>query len=139
MIEQAIHRLLTDASPVTDLVGNNIYPNAVPATAALPYVVYHRVSSVHQNCMTGSSGIYEARIQIDAWSVAYRVAKQIGEAIRHALHGYTGDIIGIGVRSIRLESDLDFYEPAQSSQDIGTHRISQDYICWTTEMVPAFS
>lgn len=38
-------RLIADAT-MTGLVGNRIYPGRAPQKTAMPYIVYHRISTV---------------------------------------------------------------------------------------------
>lgn len=43
--EQNVYTILSSTAAVTALVGNRIYPVEAPSSAALPYLVYQRIST----------------------------------------------------------------------------------------------
>jgi hypothetical protein len=81
-----VARLKADGA-VQALVGQRIY-DPVPPAATFPYLSLGAddVISDDADCITG----FEITVQIDAWSrqPGFKEVKQIGDAVRVALHDY---------------------------------------------------
>jgi hypothetical protein len=124
LIESAVRAVLLADPAVTALVGAGaearIYPLILPQGAAFPALTYQRVSSVTQYAQDGP-GLARQRIQIDAWAMTYRAAKDLARAVRSALEGHrAGNIQGVFV-----DPERDFYEA-----DTRLYRASTDFYVW---------
>jgi len=84
-LEADIVSILTGASAVTSLVGNNIFPIPGKQGTPKPYLVYQRVSTVPVRGLGGTHNFGAHRIQITCWGRNYKETKDLGRAVRQAL------------------------------------------------------
>lgn len=86
-LQGAIVVRLKNVSAVQALIGQRIY-DPVPPSATFPYVSLgpDDLISDDADCITG----FEITVQIDCWSrsLGFKEVKQVGDAVREALHGY---------------------------------------------------
>lgn len=144
--EQAIYVRLMGQSSITALIGDRVYPNAAPQKSdaeILPYVVYHAVDKTHEHHMKGSSGVCWSRVQLDIFAGTYARVKQVAEAIRLVLQGFSG-VVTVGTTPVRIDScflnlELDEYDAPIDGGQKGRHRVIQDYRVGYYEAIPAFS
>lgn len=137
-VESGLYSYLTAQSAVTSLVSTRIYPLAAPQDAAMPFVVYQRISDRHEHHMGGASGVATATIQLDAYASTYLSAKAIAEALRGELQGYRGTMGSYAVRRCHLDGTQDDYEPSETAGDKGTWRVSSDYQIAYHESIPTY-
>lgn len=133
--EKAIRKLIVDAA----IVSTRVYPQSAPQSAALPRIVYTRISGAHAHHMTAASGWAEARIQLDVYAANYTSVKAAAESLRVLLDTYRGTVT-IGADSVdidvRLDNDRDGFDSPGDGSDAGGHRVIQDYIVWFNESIP---
>lgn len=129
MIETDLRAYLMAHPEVGPLVGNRIYPLALPQSPALPAVTYQRISTTRTRTKDGPTGAAEVRVQMSCWSMSYIEAKRVADAIRHALDGYRGSMGGHYVYVAASEGELDFYEP-----DTQLYQVAADYLIWYEEV-----
>lgn len=137
MVEEFIYDRLKESGTVTNIVGTKIYPQLAPQNAALPYVTYQRIDTPRLRSLDGPVGLASPRVQIDCWSARYKEAKQLGEAIRKMLDGFKGSYGGEVVQGVFLEDERDAFELPVHANEVGSHRVSQDYTIWIEESVAA--
>ena len=111
MIESSIY------TAIKSLAGGRVYPIVIPDTASLPAIVYQRISSVPVNSLDGDTGLDSVRIQISAWALTYKEAKNLSDTIRTTLNASALKII--------TENDTDDYEP-----ETKRFRTLTDYVVW---------
>lgn len=141
-VEYAIRQRLVDTTAVAALVASRIYPQIAQQGAQRPYIVYQVISTDRPRHLLATSGLVSNRIQIDSYGVDYMGAKLLADKVRLSLDGlkhrtigsdgYTAFVYGVALDSERDELD----EPFDGDQ-LGVHRIVQDYIVWSTETVPS--
>lgn len=90
MIEVAFRKLLLAAQPVADLVADRVYFNLRPQDERRPSVVLTVVSAIPGATFKGRGGYVNGRMQVNALAPTYPQAKQLAQAARDALDGYTG-------------------------------------------------
>lgn len=123
MIGSRLFSLLSGTSAITSLVGTRIYPQVIPQGSAMPAVAYSVVDEVPENSLTGwSSGLSNARVQVDAYAPTYVSAQALADAIAGALATYQTSGL-----SVLLESKRDGYEDETS-----LHRVSLDFSMWVS-------
>lgn len=108
---------------ISGLVGSRVYPNKLPENVAYPAIRYEQVSGVREYHLRGPSGRARPRISINAWATKYEDARGLADAIRRRLNGYAGTLGETEVGSIKLESEIDFFE-----DEVKVHRVAQDYM-----------
>lgn len=91
MIETGLYALLTSASAITSLVGNRIYPVALPEDATLPAIAYKLIGS--QSWPTFDTvGFQRKRFEFSCYATTYLVAITIKAALISVLDRYTGTL-----------------------------------------------
>lgn len=93
MIDDAIYSLLSGESTITDIVSTRIYPSFAPIDSTIPLVVYRKVSTTGRSVPhSGAAGIARSQYQFSCVATTAIQSKQLADAIRGLLHGYSGTI-----------------------------------------------
>lgn len=109
--EDAVYRILAASSPVTALVAGRVYPDRA-SSAALPYVVYSRVSGVPDLLIEGGASFDRYRVQVDCYAATKTAARALAIAVRAAIEA-EGYCIGVN--------------PSNFKEDTKTFSDSRDY------------
>ena len=120
--ETALLRTLREDAGLSALVGNKVFPPAIPAGNYLPCVTFQRLGGRPANTLAGPSGLEEIDLLIDAWARDYHEAKAVAKAVRAAMPA-NGPRFGA-----HLIEDQDLYED-------GTNyfRVSMEFKVWFLE------
>ena len=119
VIEEALYEHLKNNAGVSALVGNRIYPIEAPQEAALPYLVYQRISGPRVRSHSGPSGLAHPRFQITGAAEAYPALRNVLNAVRVALDGFRGTMGGgVSVGAALVENELDSEESFVSRLDV---------------------
>src|SRR3972149_5680654 len=86
---EEIYTLLTNDSPVAAIVSTRIYPLIAPQDAAVPFIVYQRISGNPVNEMAGYASLENPRYQVDAYADSYAAARDLATKIHTAMDGCT--------------------------------------------------
>jgi len=129
----------TLGTAVTDLVAARIYPGQAPQDAALPYIVFNRISSERFPHMTSPSGLARARVQFDVYASSQLEAEDVRNALRLWLDGYDKAMgsANLDVRLVTLENEADDLLPPQDASDTGNFNIIMDFFFTYAESIPA--
>jgi hypothetical protein len=106
------------------------YPLIAPEAAALPYVVYGRISTDRNTNMAGISNVVfnpSAQFQIEIYAVTYFSAKTLADTVRQAMHNFTGTASGVTIRSSLLVEERDGEPVFFDGQDKPTFSVEQTY------------
>lgn len=113
-IEQDLYAALT-GSPSTD-AGARVYPDVAQQGAALPLVVYSRVSTQPQNSLGGHALLDLVTMQVDCYATtklgALTLARQVRGLLQYELRAL-------------MQSEQDDYE-----FDTKTYRHTMDFTAW---------
>ncbi|MCK9569997.1 discoidin domain-containing protein [Candidatus Pacearchaeota archaeon] len=130
-IEAAIRARLIADTTFAGLVASKIYPQLAPQKAAAPFAVFNRISSDHDIHLRNASGFVSINLQLDYYASTYSDVKDIAEAARVRLHGYSGTIAvgdkSVSVKSCVLTSDMDGFENPPQGAEKGTYRVIHQY------------
>lgn len=120
--ETALLRTLREDAGLSALVGNKVFPLAIPAGNYLPCVTFQRIGGMPANTLSGHSGLEEIDLQIDVYAKNYGEAKAVAKAVRAAMPP-SSDVFGA-----HLIEDQDLYED-------GTNyfRVSMEFKVWFLE------
>ncbi len=120
--EYAIHDLLSGSEALTALVGDRIYPVALPQAIQVPAVLINQLDERQQLTKDGPVG-NGWTFQVDIMATDYPTLRQIARAVKAALNWKTRELTpGQEVRTVfDDESDAEF-EPEQKY-----YQIVQDY------------
>lgn len=115
-IESAIFAYLAAQPAITSLLGTqsaeSIYPTRAPEGAALPMIVYHKVSGLSIHSKDGDMNLAYPHFQITCWAKEYIDAKAVQSAVRSALNAYAGPTLeGVAVAQIIVENERDLSDP----------------------------
>lgn len=109
-IEEGLYAALVGDGYIGGLVSTRVYPMVAPQEAALPLVVYQRVSGPRHQHHDGPAGLAEARIQLTITAETYSSAKSVASGIRDVLVGFRGVLGGkVDVHEARIENEVDGY------------------------------
>jgi hypothetical protein len=112
-IMQQLQTLLSGATNA----GARVAPLTGQANWAKPYIVLQRVSFNSENVMSGSTGLANTRVQIDAYGSTYPEVAALAAQIDALMSGWSvQNISGIA---------QDFYE-----SDVQLFRVALDYSIW---------
>lgn len=120
-IEVLLYTRLVGDAAVAALVGNRVYPRALPQLATLPALRYTLVDRVEVlvKPLQPSLRVMRGRVQVDCYAQTYAAAKALAAAVKTLLYNWCDPDAGvIGVR-VANESDL-------SGLDETVQRISLD-------------
>ncbi len=102
-IKEALFKHLSLSSPIAALVGDRIYPVALPQNPQYPCIVYRRTPPIsRENSTRGYSGMTASLFEITAWAAdtesisGYDSAGAVGAALWNRLHGFKGLMGGAG-------------------------------------------
>ncbi len=117
-IQAALFYHLTNAAAVAALVSTRVYPRIAPPDAALPNIVYRKVSRNQKRAHSDQPGsgqkhLVYRRIQIDCTATSADGADALAKAVRQALDSFQGVMGGTGglrVYSTFVENVNDGYE-----------------------------
>lgn len=129
-LEEGLRTYLVSRTAITALVGQRIYAVRLPQAWGSPAITFQRISADRdRNIPEGPDGRAWERIQIDVWARhmqagvdAYDQVRDIADALRTELDGYTGLLGAVVAGPIILESDRDLYE-----DETGVFRASLDF------------
>ena len=111
--EKHVFQRLVTTPAVARLVGFQVYPIAVPKTAALPFCVYKRNNITRDATLAGPLYQPVVNLQIASWALSYDVSRELADEVRLALDGRIGTLSGVTISDIRLVSETDdFLDPA---------------------------
>jgi len=102
-------------SPLTELVGEGIYPLLLPQGAPLPAVVYALVSTAFLPALQQDTTFRSQSLQLVCRGKTYKEAVQVGEAARVLLADYTGLMGEIDVQSVLPVGHTVYYETETKS------------------------
>lgn len=110
MIEEALYTHLTTHAGLTALVGDRVYPLALPGGVTLPAVTYQRISGPRERSHDGRR-LAHPRYQVTVWAETYLAARAVAEQVRLALDGFVGQLGGTVQATALLEDDRELRDP----------------------------
>lgn len=129
--EQVVkHRI--EASPVlARLLGFRVYPIVAPVSAALPFVIYQRAVIERNQTLSVPVGVPRVSVQVDTYAATYEQAREIADALRANLDGWTGSSYGVDVKHVALESERDGFVQLDGSELPPVYQITQTFdVSW---------
>lgn len=136
-IRPALRALLLADSDVLAAVTtggvSRIYPGVMPQGITLPSIVQNLITEGSDYHMQGSSGLMQARIQIDCWALTQDLAVSLANLVYDRLSGFSGTVAfgsespqqSIVVRGIFHDQGRDDYDPTPK---LFARR--RDYLAW---------
>lgn len=122
-MEEELRAILLASSGVTALVAKRVNYGTHPQGTPLPALVLNVISDAEDLHMNGPNGLFQGRVQVDAYGMTYGTVKAVSRAVRAALHCYRGG----GFRLITQVSARDSREGGSNEAD-RPYRVSMDFI-----------
>ena len=111
---KALRARLIDDATMFGLVGNRIYPGRAPQKPTMPYIVYHRISTVRAATLdTGNAKVPEVRIQCDVIASSQSEVETVLSQMRIVMDNFRGTSSGVTVLGVSVDDEQDqpeFYE-----------------------------
>lgn len=101
MIDEALQDHCLSDLGLRRLVGERIYPDFAPASAALPYVVRTRISNPPHDSLSGEAAIGSPTYQFTVVAGSSRERGAVAEALRACLSRYSG---AMGTEDVEVSS-----------------------------------
>ncbi len=92
MITTAIYTMLMSSTDITDIIGDNLFPQIAPQSASMPFVVYEIDSVTPNTTKDGPSILDEYSINFICFGNDYDVLFTLNTAIRSKLDRYKGTV-----------------------------------------------
>jgi len=105
--EAAIRNTLVTNTAVAALIGSRVFPVLAPATAALPFVTWRRISVQRQQSLSGPIGVPTVSLSVDIFAETYEAARDIADAVRRCLDGWGGTFENTTVANVSLTNEAD--------------------------------
>lgn len=93
-MQQVLANLLLAHAPLKALVVNRIQWDTIPQSEPFPSVVMFVISGVTDYTMQGASGLVMTRVQFDCRGNTAAQARQVANALRDRLSGFSGVFSG---------------------------------------------
>ena len=111
---KALRARLIDDATMSGLVGTRIYPGRAPQKPTMPYIVYHRISTVRAATLdTGNAKVPEVRIQCDVIASSQSEVETVLSRMRIVMDNFRGTSSGVTVLGVSVDDEQDqpeFYE-----------------------------
>jgi hypothetical protein len=111
---KALRARLIDDATMFGLVGNRIYPGRAPQKPTMPYIVYHRISTLRSATLdTGNTKVPEVRMQVDVIATTQSEVETILNQMRLVMDNFRGTSSGVTVLGVSVDDEQDqpeFYE-----------------------------
>lgn len=118
-LEEALYARLSGFAGLSALVGSRIYPLRAPQTAALPLVVFQRISTIRWSAFGSDTGLARPRIQVTAWATTAMAAKSVKEQVRAALQRWRGTVAGVEILDATIADERDQYDQEALAAGVG--------------------
>jgi hypothetical protein len=84
-IETDVYAALASHAPLAALVGDRIFPYALPEGTALPAVAFARTRTTPMNVLDGVAALTQYRFAAFAWSAGIAGSEEVADAVVGAL------------------------------------------------------
>jgi len=132
-IEAAIYYLLVNDGSVTDITGTRIYPAFVPQGVSLPAITYTQITGSREHTFDGIFGMSSPVYVINCWGENYEDTRDLADAVRGVLSGYSGTARSIKIYSVFLQNEMDMSEILPAVGKLKRWGKSLDFMVWYEE------
>ena len=129
-IEKALVNILQNDAAVANVVAARIYPETMPQGASLPVIIYHIISGAWDITMDGEMNLARSRFQFDQWAAEYKQARELSDAVRAALDGYSGTVGTVEIEAIRLLDEDDLFADLPDVEGLRRSGKRLDFEIW---------
>ncbi len=109
-LSTVIYSRLSGFAGLSALVGSRIYPNKLPQDPTFPAVRYQIIDEVPVHSMQTTSGMREARVQVDVFDPDYSDVTAVSDQVELALGRWTDLAADPVVHDVKLMDSARYYE-----------------------------
>jgi len=129
--EQVLKRRIEATPVLARLLGYRTYPVLAPMSASLPFVTYQRALIERQQTLSVPTGVPRVSVEISTYAVTYEEAREVADALRAALDGWSGYAYGVEVKHVALETERDGFVQLDGSELPPVYQITQTFdVAW---------
>lgn len=129
--EQVVKHQIETSPTLARLIGFRVYPIVAPVSAALPFVIYQRSAIERNQTLSVPVGVPRVSVQVDTYAATYEQAREIADALRQNLDGWTGSAYGVEVKHVALESERDGFVQLDGSELPPVYQVNQTFdVSW---------
>jgi len=119
MFTDGLSSLLSGDPGIAAIVGtsrkdgtNGVFPNVAPDEVLIPYIVYTQTARGVILSFDGVNQLQSLRFQIACYGTPYRAVKNLAQAVKKVLDGYTGQLTdGSIIDNVIPNAEHDEMEP----------------------------
>jgi hypothetical protein len=104
-ILESIYKYLRLNNKLTNIVGDNIFPQLIPQGKALPAVVYSPVRCHYDSALQKDTGFSRLMVQFNCYDETFVKARKLGKVIKKVFRNYRGDMFGSDIQAVFIRSD----------------------------------
>jgi len=112
-LETALVYMMCNDEDISAIVGVKVFPVIISRSALLPVITYQLIDSDYDYTLDGSINLVRCRYQLNCWAVTYKVARQLGNAVKALFDAYSGTVLDIPIRRIEIADESDMVEPPE--------------------------
>lgn len=134
-VAESIADFLTDHASIAAIVAGRVYPDAIEQGAAMPAIVYWKVSTDHEHTVQGLAGAAATRIEIECYADTRTASHALAKAVKDALmpedesHPIRGLVNGTTFLDVMLDQGQRAYDlPPTEGNDEHRYVITQDFV-----------
>jgi hypothetical protein len=132
--EMVLHNAITSDASITSHVGYRVYPHLAPAVDDLPFISWRRVAIRREQTLAFPMGVPTVQLEYLIFAESYLESRQIADAMRAALDGFTGSFDNTQVRQTSLESESDEVVALDGAELPAVYSVAQTYDVWWQEI-----
>jgi len=122
--------LMSDAS-VTQYVGHRIFYDLAASEDSLPFINYRRTAVDREQTLGNPMGVPRVSLELTIYATTRLQTRQIANAAREVLDGYSGSFDNTTVRQASLESESDDIVTLDGAELPTVYAVTQSYdILW---------
>ena len=119
---KALRARLIDDATMTGYVGTRIYPGRAPQKPTMPYIVYHRISTIRSATLdAGNTKVPEVRMQCDVIATTQSEVETIMNQMRIVMDNFRGTSSGVVVLGVSVSDERDQPEFFEGSDTVFYH------------------
>lgn len=118
--------LLADAG-ISAVVGSRIHPNVLPMNTSFPAIMYTVLNTKSDSHLSGTTGIAESMLQLDAYGQDYSELLSLMELVRLELQSIRGTYDSVFINMVDLDSSYDGFDRPEDGSDLGLYRVIHTY------------
>jgi len=119
---KALRARLIDDATMSGYVGTRIYPGRAPQKPVMPYIVYHRISTIRSATLdAGNTKVPEVRMQCDVIATTQSEVETIMNQMRIVMDNFRGTSAGVTILGVSVSDEQDQPEYFEGSDTVFYH------------------